>query len=150
VGESGEVWHGTVQDGIEGWVKVGWEFDACLGVSLSSWSRTMTFESELTYSDRELRTLVLKSTCVPPSYVGSTVDTQLTDRLINLLSLMLLSLLPIILSPILASNPSAQSRTKEIGMWYNLLLSWPVFATCFLINVRRIRLSVSLKGRRRT
>jgi etoposide-induced 2.4 mRNA len=47
----------------------------------------------------------------------------------------LLSLSPLVLSPIFASNPSAQSRTKEIGMWYNLLLSWPVFATCFWINV---------------
>jgi len=68
---------------------------------------------------------------------------RLTCSLINLLSLLLLSLLPIILSPILASNPSASSRTKEIGMWYNLLLSWPVFATCFLINVSRCQISFS-------
>ncbi|KAK4684662.1 hypothetical protein P7C73_g5506, partial [Tremellales sp. Uapishka_1] len=31
---------------------------------------------------------------------------------------------------------SKQNRTKEIGMWYNVLLSWPVFIVCFWINVR--------------
>lgn len=65
--------------------------------------------------------------------------------LINLLSLLLLSLSPLVLSPIAAANPSAQSRTKEISMWYNLLLSWPVFATCFWINVGHLK-SLLIRG----
>lgn len=28
-----------------------------------------------------------------------------------------------------------QTRTKAIGMWYNILLSWPVFVVCFWVNV---------------
>lgn len=58
-------------------------------------------------------------------------------RLINLLSLLLLSLSSLIFSPMLVHPASTdmQSRTKAIGMWYNILLSWPVFVVCFWINV---------------
>ncbi|ODO08800.1 etoposide-induced protein [Cryptococcus wingfieldii CBS 7118] len=27
-----------------------------------------------------------------------------------------------------------EARTKEIGLWYNVLLSWPVFVLCFWVN----------------
>ncbi|WVF71591.1 hypothetical protein IAT40_006399 [Kwoniella sp. CBS 6097] len=72
----------------------------------------------LVWSDRELRTLVLKST------------------MINLLSLLLLSLSSLIFSPLLVHpiSPTMETRTKEIGMWYNILLSWPVFVVCFWVN----------------
>ncbi|WVR07146.1 hypothetical protein IAU60_004187 [Kwoniella sp. DSM 27419] len=72
----------------------------------------------LVSGDRELRTLVLKST------------------MINLLSLLLLSLSSIVFSPLLVHPVSAtmEVRTKEIGMWYNILLSWPVFVVCFWVN----------------
>ncbi|EIW70754.1 hypothetical protein TREMEDRAFT_61261 [Tremella mesenterica DSM 1558] len=76
----------------------------------------------LVWSDHELRSLVIKST------------------LINLLSLLLLSLWPLIFSPIFSTSttsaisPTMQDKTREISMWYNLLLSWPVFIVCFWIN----------------
>ncbi|OXH39368.1 etoposide-induced 2.4 mRNA [Cryptococcus neoformans] len=72
----------------------------------------------LVWNDRELKTLIIKST------------------LINLLSLLLLSLSSLIFSPILVHPASTdmQTRTKAIGMWYNILLSWPVFVVCFWIN----------------
>ncbi|WVQ80629.1 hypothetical protein IAT38_002734 [Cryptococcus sp. DSM 104549] len=72
----------------------------------------------LVWGDRELRTLVLKST------------------LINLLSLLLLSLSSLVFSPLLVHpvSPIMETRTKEIGMWYNILLSWPVFVVCFWVN----------------
>ncbi|KAK6910213.1 hypothetical protein I203_104245 [Kwoniella mangroviensis CBS 8507] len=73
---------------------------------------------ELVWSDRELRTLVLKST------------------LINILSLISLSLGSLFFSPFLVHPLSElmESKTKKMGMWYNLLLSWPVFVVCFWIN----------------
>ncbi|WVW83790.1 hypothetical protein I302_105811 [Kwoniella bestiolae CBS 10118] len=73
---------------------------------------------ELVWSDRELRTLVLKST------------------LINILSLISLSLGSLLFSPFLVHPVSElmESKTKKWGMWYNLLLSWPVFFVCFWIN----------------
>jgi hypothetical protein len=63
--------------------------------------------------------------------------------LINLLSLLLLSLFPLILSPLVhlapksaqPISPTIDSKTREVGMWYNLLLSWPVFMVCFYVNV---------------
>ncbi|WVO16300.1 hypothetical protein L204_103975 [Cryptococcus depauperatus] len=72
----------------------------------------------LVWDDRELRTLVLKST------------------LMNLLSLLLLSLSSVVFSPLLVNPVSStmQNRTKEIGMWYNILLSWPFFIVCFWVN----------------
>lgn len=76
----------------------------------------------LVWSDHELRTLVIKST------------------VINLLSLLLLSLGPAVLSPLFSRgsstpiSPTIKDRTREISMWYNLLLSWPVFVVCFWIN----------------
>ncbi|CAD6583257.1 MAG: hypothetical protein TREMPRED_003512 [Tremellales sp. Tagirdzhanova-0007] len=63
-------------------------------------------------SDVELWNLVIKST------------------LINLLSLLLLSLSPRIFSPLLPTS----SRTNQIGLWYELLFSGPVFVVCFGIN----------------
>ncbi|KIR74378.1 etoposide-induced protein [Cryptococcus deuterogattii CA1014] len=73
----------------------------------------------LVWNDRELKTLIVKST------------------LINLLSLLLLSLSSLIFSPVLLQPASSdmQMRTKVIGMWYNVLLSWPVFVVCFWVNV---------------
>ncbi|WWC70333.1 uncharacterized protein I206_104283 [Kwoniella pini CBS 10737] len=76
---------------------------------------------ELVWSDRELRTLVLKST------------------MINILSLLSLSLGSLIFSPIFlhvnaTQNEIIENKTKRMGMWYNLLLSWPVFVICFLVN----------------
>ncbi|WWC89435.1 uncharacterized protein L201_004359 [Kwoniella dendrophila CBS 6074] len=73
---------------------------------------------DLVWSDRELRTLVLKST------------------MINLLSLLSLSLGSLIFSPIFVHPISElmENKTKKMGMWYNLLLSWPVFIVCFWIN----------------
>lgn len=43
----------------------------------------------------------------------------------------------LIFSPILVHPASTdmQTRTKAIGMWYNILLSWPVFVVCFWVNV---------------
>ncbi|WWC61742.1 uncharacterized protein I303_104327 [Kwoniella dejecticola CBS 10117] len=83
----------------------------------------LTRSWELVWSDRELRTLVLKST------------------MINILSLLSLSLGSLIFSPIfLHVNSSSthseilENKTKRMGMWYNLLLSWPVFVICFLVN----------------
>ncbi|RSH78328.1 uncharacterized protein EHS24_002047 [Apiotrichum porosum] len=73
----------------------------------------------LVWGDMELRSLVLKVT------------------LINLLSLLLLSMFPLVLSPIFQSQgiaDGAATRTREIGFWYNVLLSWPTFAVCFWIN----------------
>lgn len=72
----------------------------------------------LVWHDRELKTLIIKS------------------MLINLLSLLLLSLSSLIFSPILVHPASTdmQTRTKAIGMWYNILLSWPVFVVCFWVN----------------
>ena len=67
--------------------------------------------------DTELRNLILRST------------------LINLVSLLLLSFSPIVLSPALSLSPDAQSKARNVGMWYNMLLSWPVFVFCFWINV---------------
>jgi len=65
-------------------------------------------------------------------------------RLINLLSLLLLSLSPLIFSPLFPTSP----RTKEIGMWYIVLLSWPVFVVCFWINVRpRVRENIAADKR---
>jgi etoposide-induced 2.4 mRNA len=63
------------------------------------------------------------------------------SRLINFLALLLLSLSSLIFSPLFPTSPSRrasplmQDRTREIGLWYNLLLSWPVLIVCFLINV---------------
>ncbi|WVQ72608.1 hypothetical protein IAR50_002166 [Cryptococcus sp. DSM 104548] len=71
----------------------------------------------LVWSDRELGTLVLKSS------------------MINILSLVLLSLSSIMFSPLLIPiSPTMEARTKEIGLWYNVLLSWPVFVVCFWVN----------------
>ncbi|KIR67231.1 etoposide-induced protein [Cryptococcus bacillisporus CA1873] len=72
----------------------------------------------LVWNDRELKTLIVKST------------------LINLLSLLLLSLSSLIFSPVLLQPASSdmQMRTKAIGMWYKILLSWPVFVVCFWVN----------------
>jgi hypothetical protein len=66
-----------------------------------------------------------------------------SNSLINLLSLLLLSLFPLILSPLMhlapksaqPISPTIDSKTREVGMWYNLLLSWPVFMVCFYVNV---------------
>jgi hypothetical protein len=55
--------------------------------------------------------------------------------MINLLSLLLLSFFSIVVSPSLGPALSHSKTTQEIGMWYNLLLSWPVFAVCFWVNV---------------
>jgi etoposide-induced 2.4 mRNA len=57
--------------------------------------------------------------------------------MINLASLMLLSFAEVVFSPIskIQTSPSAITRTKEIGLWYNVLFSWPVFIVCFWINV---------------
>lgn len=67
--------------------------------------------SELTPSDPELRTRVLKVT------------------MINLISLLLLSLLPL-MTPVLSQS----SRAAKVGFWYNVLLNWPMFAVCFAVN----------------
>ena len=63
---------------------------------------------------------------------------QLTrGRMINLASLLLLSFAEVVFSPLYRNqtSPSAITRTKEIGLWYNVLFSWPVFIVCFWINV---------------
>ncbi|KAK8864305.1 hypothetical protein IAR55_001552 [Kwoniella newhampshirensis] len=108
--ESGEGagggWRGIVKKGLERF-KLGFRDAVRLERSCN-----------LVWNDRELRTLVLKST------------------LINLVSLVLLSLSSLIFSPLLVHPVSAtmEIRTKEIGMWYNILLSWPVFVMCFWVN----------------
>ena len=62
--------------------------------------------------------------------------------MINLASLLLLSFAEVVVSPIskVQSSPSAITRTKEIGLWYNVLFSWPVFIVCFWINVSAVGL----------
>lgn len=62
-------------------------------------------------SDPELRTRVLKVTTV------------------NLISLLLLSLLPL-MAPVLSQS----ARAARVGFWYNVLLNWPMFAVCFAVN----------------
>ncbi len=63
-------------------------------------------------------------------------------RMINFLALVLLSFRPArlfavgIRGAIARRVAGQQHRTQEIGVWYNLLLSWPVLVTCFIINVR--------------
>lgn len=69
------------------------------------------FPYELTRSDPELRTRVLKVTTM------------------NLISLLLLSLLPL-MAPVLSQS----SRAARVGFWYNVLLNWPMFAVCFAVN----------------
>ncbi|KAL1413540.1 hypothetical protein Q8F55_001314 [Vanrija albida] len=62
--------------------------------------------------------------------------------LLNTLSLALLSSFRLVIHPLLArssANDAAhhdllESRTAEVGLWYNVLLSWPLFAVCFWIN----------------
>ncbi|ORY32496.1 etoposide-induced protein 2.4-domain-containing protein [Naematelia encephala] len=101
-----EILH-RIREGIEG-VRLGFGDGIKLERSLG-----------VVWSDRELRTLVLKSS------------------LINLLSLLLLSLFPLILAPLLRISPrsaTASDATREVGWWYNILLSWPVFVVCFWIN----------------
>ncbi|ORX36757.1 etoposide-induced protein 2.4-domain-containing protein [Kockovaella imperatae] len=70
----------------------------------------------MAWGDVELRSLILRST------------------LINLVSLLLLSFSPIVLSPALSLSPDAQDKARSVGLWYNVLLSWPVFVLCFWIN----------------
>ncbi|EKD02139.1 hypothetical protein A1Q2_03501 [Trichosporon asahii var. asahii CBS 8904] len=65
----------------------------------------------LVWGDPELRTRVLKVTTM------------------NLISLLLLSLLPL-MAPVLSQS----SRAARVGFWYNVLLNWPMFAVCFAVN----------------
>jgi etoposide-induced 2.4 mRNA len=57
---------------------------------------------------------------------------------VNLLSLLLLSLFPVFFSPIFIKSPSIKNRAHNIEVWYDVLLSWPVFVLCFWINVSSI------------
>lgn len=89
------------------------------------------------WSDRELKTLIVKSTYDDLFAFPWPLNWRQIWRLINLLSLLLLSLSSLIFSPVLLQPASSdmQMRTKVIGMWYNVLLSWPVFVVCFWVNV---------------
>ncbi|GMK59563.1 hypothetical protein CspeluHIS016_0801690 [Cutaneotrichosporon spelunceum] len=51
---------------------------------------------------------------------------------INLLSLSLLSLFPLVLSPVFAQRDAV--RASEVRGWFNVFLSWPLFAICFWVN----------------
>lgn len=48
--------------------------------------------------------------------------------MINLISLLLLSLFP------LMSLQTQGQGAARVGFWYNVLLNWPMFATCFAVN----------------
>ncbi|WOO77045.1 Telomere length regulation protein elg1 [Vanrija pseudolonga] len=74
-------------------------------------------------------------------------DAELGSRvlkvaLLNLLCLTLLSSFTLVIRPLLAhssANDAAhhdllETRAAEVGLWYNVLLSWPLFAVCFWIN----------------
>lgn len=58
--------------------------------------------------------------------------------MINLLSLFLLSLFPVVLRPLLshakAEHGLVEHAQAEVGFWYNVLVNWPLFAVCFLVN----------------
>ncbi|WWD17397.1 hypothetical protein CI109_101838 [Kwoniella shandongensis] len=116
-GGGGDEWIESGGRGVNGWKGFVRSSLERLGYGLKDAVR-LERSWNLVWNDRELRTLVLKST------------------VINLVSLVLLSLSSLIFSPLLVHpiSPTMETRTKEIGMWYNLLLSWPVFVMCFWIN----------------
>ena len=60
---------------------------------------------------------------------------SLTPSLINLLTLVLISLVPLVLSPLTrAWDTPARGAAAKVGFWYNVFVSWPLFAACFAIN----------------
>lgn len=65
-----------------------------------------------------------------------------STRLINLVSLLLLSVSPLAFSSRSSLSPNAQHATQSVGLWYNVLLSWPVFVVCFWVNVSALYLFV--------